>query len=307
MTSSPLVVVRVCRSKSEAQLCLQQLVQAKIQAETSPDIYTELDVVAAGAEIECHILVPQEDAERAAAVFDARPATPDHQDQEPTDPPLDVGQRRAWWWELSIVLLITCIPFFFELPLFIEGPQVMDGWFLLGDLTYSLGIILLLAYLVWKDQGTLASLGLKDISWGRELLLSPVILGIAWGTDWCADYLVIVLDLPGWQLRTFEVTDDSLTRSVLPLSLLVSAFYEEILFRGYLWSRLSRLTAQPTVSLVLVSTLFALTHLYGPTGTLYVGMFGLVFGFLFWVFRKLPRLIIAHWAFNMLIEFGDFS
>ena len=92
---------------------------------------------------------------------------------------------------------------------------------------------------------------------------------------------------------------------VLPFALLVSAAFEEILIRGYLWNRLGRLTRHKGLALLLSATLFTAYHPYDLAGLVYIFAFGLVIGLFHWKGRSLPRLIVAHTLFNVSILYWN--
>lgn len=85
----------------------------------------------------------------------------------------------------------------------------------------------------------------------------------------------------------------------LAISWTTAAVGEEILFRGFLQSRLQALlAARPHAGLlaaVAQAVLFGLGHAYqGPTGILVSGAIGLVFGLLMLRFRTVWPLVVAH-------------
>jgi membrane protease YdiL (CAAX protease family) len=84
--------------------------------------------------------------------------------------------------------------------------------------------------------------------------------------------------------------------------MLVAATFEEVLYRAYLWGRLTQLTRTSDLSIVISSVLFALAHGYDPATTLSVFTFGLVLGFVFAKSRSLLRVTLAHWGYNV-VEF----
>src|SRR5262249_53730829 len=75
----------------------------------------------------------------------------------------------------------------------------------------------------------------------------------------------------------------------------ISALYQEILFRVYAQTRLSRILGRWSACSVLIGAgLYAASH---DSAQARVAMFGvgLVFGTAYQVSRKVPRLVFAHW------------
>ena len=100
-----------------------------------------------------------------------------------------------------------------------------------------------------------------------------------------------------WQAGYFpQLRSGSLAAYVLPLTLLLSAFEEEIVFRAFLWSRLKRLTGDPFLALALSSALFAAAHVASPAESASLFLCGMLWG---WAFIKNLEVIVA--------IFGDFS
>ena len=84
-----------------------------------------------------------------------------------------------------------------------------------------------------------------------------------------------------------------------------AGFGEEIVFRGFLFERFSRLLGKGvwamTIIVVLTSTLFGLAHYWdqGLPGVQQATIVGLVFGTVFAVTQRLWLLIVAHAAFDV--------
>ncbi|MEW6381746.1 MAG: CPBP family intramembrane glutamic endopeptidase [bacterium] len=82
---------------------------------------------------------------------------------------------------------------------------------------------------------------------------------------------------------------------------LVVAFAEEIIFRGYLLSRIKEITDDTWISVLLSVFLFALGHAYeGAAGMLTVGYIGLVFSLLFLWKKSLTMVIVLHFLTNFI-------
>jgi membrane protease YdiL (CAAX protease family) len=55
------------------------------------------------------------------------------------------------------------------------------------------------------------------------------------------------------------------------------------------------------MGVLLAAALFAIPHGYPPNSTLTVFAFGVVLGWVYLRSRSLPRLVIAHWIFNLAV------
>ncbi|MEW5801848.1 MAG: type II CAAX endopeptidase family protein [bacterium] len=82
---------------------------------------------------------------------------------------------------------------------------------------------------------------------------------------------------------------------------LVVAFAEEIIFRGYLITRLEEITENPLISVLLSTLLFTIGHAYeGAAGMMAVGYIGLVFSLLFLWKKSLAMVIVLHFLTNFI-------
>lgn len=71
---------------------------------------------------------------------------------------------------------------------------------------------------------------------------------------------------------------------------------EEILFRGYVQTRLSALMKNPWLGIACSALIFALAHFTnsGPVKMLFLFLFGAAFGFHYYRYRNLVAVILAH-------------
>ncbi|MCL6582366.1 MAG: CPBP family intramembrane metalloprotease [bacterium] len=82
---------------------------------------------------------------------------------------------------------------------------------------------------------------------------------------------------------------------------LVVAFAEEIIFRGYLLTRLKEITGNTWISVIFSVLLFTFGHAYeGTAGMLAVGYIGLVFSLLFLWKGSLTMVIVLHFLTNFI-------
>lgn len=98
----------------------------------------------------------------------------------------------------------------------------------------------------------------------------------------------------------------------LAVSWTTAAFGEEVLFRGFVQSRLQALLGARrhagVLAAVLQAVLFALGHAYqGGTGMLVSGAIGLAFGLLMLRFRNVWPLVIAHGLIDTVSMFALYS
>lgn len=227
-----------------------------------------------------------------------------------TETPLEVRNpdrnRRALWIE-SILVLGTV-----WLPLLIAGAMergkprshnLQDDFL---RIMFELGTIYLLFFLLWRNHESLRHICLRKTRWWSEILWAILIYISCW-ISWIVvgRWTSILLGTPSLD-HEVRPAPERLYYILLPGFLLVSAFFEELLVRGYLWNRLRRLTGSPWVALLGSSALFTAYHPYRLRSLLYVFTFGVVIGIFRWTGRSLPRLVLAHALCNISIEYDMF-
>jgi membrane protease YdiL (CAAX protease family) len=88
--------------------------------------------------------------------------------------------------------------------------------------------------------------------------------------------------------------------AMLPVMLL-SAFYQELLMRGYFITRFEQLFHSIPFSIVGAAALFAFWHTYqGPWGVMGALISGLIYGAIFVKTRRLPPLVLGHALWNFV-------
>lgn len=98
----------------------------------------------------------------------------------------------------------------------------------------------------------------------------------------------------------FEMVPDLSIGTLLMFTLFVG-LHEEILFRGFMLSRLCALFGRPTIAVLAGGLIFGLLHVYqGPIGVVQTTMVGLVLAGTVIITRTLWPAIIAHFVFDTI-------
>jgi uncharacterized protein len=197
------------------------------------------------------------------------------------------GNRPFAVVELLVVLSIMAADVAGFIPLSVTPFLLVFGW-----------LMLWLRGLGWRDVGLK-----RPARWPHTLLLGTGV-GIAY------QFVSLYAIEPLLARLTGALPDVSQFAPLVGnawfflLSIVVAwtlaAFLEEMVFRGYLMTRVAdvggRTRAAWLVALLLTSTIFGLAHLYqGASGMLITGMSGLLFGALYLASgRNLWTAIIAH-------------
>ncbi|MEL6369802.1 MAG: CPBP family intramembrane glutamic endopeptidase [Pseudomonadota bacterium] len=192
------------------------------------------------------------------------------------------------------------------------------SWRFAGPLTLAVVLIVVVAYLRHRNI-SLSKIGLVPVRWPKGVLLIlpqtilafVVILTSGIGIALLGEALnigIFTAEQPDPQLRWGKLEGNT------PLFLFWLAILwfagpaEELVFRGYMISRLRDVLGNSAVaivvSIVLPALIFGLGHVYylGWRGLFVTGMIGVTLGVLFLVYRRnIWPLMIAHAAVNSLV------
>jgi membrane protease YdiL (CAAX protease family) len=156
--------------------------------------------------------------------------------------------------------------------------------------------VLVLVIVVFLERSSLASIGIGKMS-GRDALAGAIFGFVE---------LVPLVALPPL-LHRFGVSGIAIRVQDAPLllewaSIISAAIAEEMIFRGYLIERLSRLMKSVKGAAVLSCLLFALWHipLWGYSGMIAAGVTGILDTFLYLWRRNLPACMLAHFLTDAL-------
>ena len=206
---------------------------------------------------------------------------------------------------LALLALLACGLFAFALSRLLPKSDLTLRLAAPGEMLILFGA----ATLLLRRRGeTWRSLGLaRPASWRRVAALVPA--GYAAAIAINAVCLLLVFPAFGLKLPSFAALgtikgDVGAYFYWLLLAWVSAALGEELLFRGFIWSRLERLVgggkAAVLPALILQALLFSLGHLYqGLAGALVTGGLGLVLG---WVYLAGRRNLVACMLLHGLID-----
>jgi uncharacterized protein len=191
----------------------------------------------------------------------------------------DRPSQRIYQFELFVLALFFLPTIAFSL---LRGsvPHLPFHSVALSSIFQNSAYAALILYFVWRNREQMQDIGLSTRQWHRELLVGILLFlpfSIAVGLIermFRLAGLSAPTELPSFLLLT-ETTDYLLA----PLFLVVVAFAEELIFRGYLIHRLKQLTGNIKAAVLISSLIFSLGHGYqGSLGVATVGAMGVLFG-----------------------------
>ncbi len=174
----------------------------------------------------------------------------------------------------------------------------------------ALGMILLVAVLVWRDDQGPAQMGLAREGWAKELLLGVPVLVATYVVHIAASVPVaavaVALKLAGNEMLARKGVATALMDTGLgvpafaAIMVLVTGF-EEFVFRGFLVPRLRVVLGRWMPAVLVAAVLFSVGHVYeGTLAVVQTFVLGAWFGFVFWFRGRLLPLVVAHAAFNTI-------
>ncbi len=165
-----------------------------------------------------------------------------------------------------------------------------------GTILRDLAMVSLIVYFLWRNREFIADIGWTSKDAGREigvglLLFVPFFLGAA--------LLGNLLGKAGFTIPgrppSFLAATGAAQMILGTLLVIVVAFAEETIFRGYLILRVRAIFSSAPIAVLLSSAIFSLGHGYeGSAGVITVGFMGLVFALIYLWRRSLVAPIVIH-------------
>lgn len=205
-------------------------------------------------------------------------------------------------WLRAVLFLITYLLLMLftttalsKLSASISLPDVPAFW---GNILVQLivGLILVVAFRKWMDRSAVSTLGLPLKQYAREAMI-----GFVTGIFLC-HFIAVVL----WLMQLLEwMPNDVSLLSLLPsfLLMVLVAFTEELVFRGYLLNNLMQSTNKKT-ALFTSAFIFAAAHSFNPefnlTAFFNILLAGLLLGINYIFTRNLWFGILLHLSWNFV-------
>ena len=212
---------------------------------------------------------------------------------------------RELWAEVGVVLLALLAPIYYSI--LIPGAAPLDEhsslWELFRSTLKDISAGALLLYLMWRSEEPWSRFGLLRsvrLPLDATIVLSVILINAA-----VSEGLFLLFDAAGLDGHPPEPVSEeaesaSITYAALFIHIGISAFFEELLVRGYLLPRFERLLASTWASLVLTALIFGGLHLdQGIGGVVATTLAGLVYGGAFCWFRRLWPIVVAHALYNL--------
>lgn len=176
----------------------------------------------------------------------------------------------------------------------------------LPSLLLQILVFVVITLALFRDNESLTTLGLRR----RDFSLANIGIGVAF-----LIVAVILLNILSRALIYFGMTTRSDISYLLPKTTLERIIWiilaasagvsEEICFRGFVITRLARLTGSVWPGAIIGAIAFGVSHSYqGIGGIILIGVYGLMFSLLFLARGSLVPCIVAHTLQDIIALFG---
>jgi membrane protease YdiL (CAAX protease family) len=161
----------------------------------------------------------------------------------------------------------------------------------------QLGLVFLIIWAAKSGGNSLSDIGLKTYSWWIDCLIGIGLLAfLLFTVPWLDRFLVDILHLN--EIGMSEVTFSP----VWVVSGVIIGIAEELIFRGYGYTILTKYVGHPWISLLVVSLLFGLEHCYkGSAGVAQTFVIALIANGVFIWRKSLISIAIAHAGMVILL------
>ncbi|MBS0656231.1 MAG: CPBP family intramembrane metalloprotease [Verrucomicrobia bacterium] len=189
---------------------------------------------------------------------------------------------------------------------FYHGKEAVEGNFnILAIFTVfrDLGLLFLILFFLWRNGESLEMIGLHCKNFWKELglgvlLFIPCFIGMGFLEK---ELQILGFSSPQIPLQDVFKIDNWINFIFGFILVVVVAFVEEIIFRGYLILRFRTLCRSAIAAVLLSSFIFSLGHGYeGNSGVITVGVTGLILGSIYVWRKSLVAPITIHFLIDLI-------
>lgn len=214
--------------------------------------------------------------------------------------------RKVQLFEL-LVFLFMFMPSMLISMFIIEKYAFSFRMLVVRTISSDLSIVSLIWYFVWRNGEGTARIGwiligkMKEIVYGILLIVPYFILLAAVGAAIAIALHLFGVKIPQPQLPGFLIPSSAADYWIaIPLVIIV-AFSEETMFRGYLMLRLGNITGNARLALVLQGILFGLMHGYkGAFGMAITVIMGILLGLVYQWRKSLVAPMVMHFLQDII-------
>ncbi len=213
---------------------------------------------------------------------------------KPSDSPIELRRSTILFGIVTIVCLAV-LPDFHR-ALFSWSSEITFLYDASSLIVRSLQVTLPILYIVYICGSDWKSIGLVRFSWRRDILIA---LGLWIFSNFAYVFVVLFMrasSIP--EIDAAEVISRPNGSFALPLLFLASCcngFAEELVIRGYLFSKIESYLSSTGAAILISTCLFASYHYYQGVASMFgIAAMGVIYGIVFSEIRSLWPLAIAH-------------
>jgi membrane protease YdiL (CAAX protease family) len=200
-------------------------------------------------------------------------------------------------------LIIGVFPFCLSSLVAVTAEQTFSPYWLalFNHMVHHIFICCVVLYLMSRSELPLSQFGINrpravDLIFGMLLVPATGVLMLirAW---------ILPLPYPDWARSAFATPVVPIEKVLIALNVIVGAFMEELITRGYLITRFEQLLDSQVKAVIYSAVLFSSYHFYqGAPVVVDAFLFGVLAGTFFAMTRRLWPITLAHLFFNMRVE-----
>ncbi len=168
----------------------------------------------------------------------------------------------------------------------------------------DLALVSLVAFFLWRNGEEPERIGWNFRSGSQNVILGTALFVVVFFGSSYLDRLLLAIGFsaPSTPTPKFLAVHGPSEYMLALVLVVVVAFAEEIIFRGYLIVRINAITGSTTWAVILSSVIFSLGHGYeGTAGVITVGSMGLAFAVVYVWTGSLAAPIVMHFLQDALV------
>ena len=201
--------------------------------------------------------------------------------------------RRTQLYEL-LVFLALIVPSMVISFFATHQGKVSFDLLALATIVRDVALVCLVVFFLWRDSEPMAHAGWRWAGYATEVVLGLVIfVPLTFGTGLIDQYLRLIGFSSG--NTSFLTPKTPLQFGLAAVLVVVVAFAEETIFRGYLILRFANLTRSRVAAVILSTAVFTVGHGYeGTAGLVTVAILGFVFALVYLWRKSLVAPMVMH-------------
>lgn len=198
--------------------------------------------------------------------------------------------------EVSIFILLI-LPSMVYSFFIVQKGSVSFGFEAIATIVNDLTLVSLIFYFIWRNRESFKQLGLYFKNAWFEIILGIIIfVPFTFAMNFVEQaFQAAGLSVPSQPMQSL-MAKGGIWQSILGILLvIIVAFSEETIFRGYLIRRFRAITASPVFAVLLSSFIFSLGHRYeGTAGVATVFIMGTIFAIIYLWRKSLVAPMVMH-------------